>query len=115
MIRLEVFLHGSGEQEILSKLGQILTVVKHQEKDMASLADFVIKQTEFNNSLGTSLADIQADIQTLNDKIGELASAQGSLSVEQQAALDELVLEGSALADKAGDLNQMTPPAIPTA
>ncbi len=120
-IDLNVYLHSDGDDavasghKILSKLTDILTAVRPLEIIMADLQDFVTQQTAFNASLNTALTDIGADIDSLNAKIEALVAAQGSLSAEQQAALDALVAEGSALGAKADALNALTPPALPPA
>lgn len=112
-INLNVRFFNSDSERINRKLDEILAVSLKLEKHMAAVDDFVAKQTEFNTSLGIALADIGADIQSLNDKIAALVTAGGALTAAQQAALDVLVADGSALAAKADALNALTPPAVP--
>lgn len=82
-------------------------------RTMGTLQDFITQQTDFNAALDTSLTGIAGDIQSLNDKIAALVAAQGTLTPEQQAALDALVAGGAALNAKAEALNALTPPAVP--
>ena len=80
---------------------------------MGKLDDFIMQQTAFNATLDTSLTDIGGDIQSLNDKIAALVAVPGTLTPEQVAALDALVVGGNALNAKAEALNALTPPVVP--
>ena len=82
---------------------------------MGKLDDFITQQNAFNATLDTSLIDIGGDIQSLNDKIAALVAAPGTLTPEQVAALDALVVGGDALTAKAQALNDLTPPPVPVA
>lgn len=110
---VHVYFHSDSDRKMQAKLNEILNLINHLENHMAEFQDFVTQQTAFNASLTTALTDIGTDIQSLNDKIAALTTAPGSLTPEQQAALDALIAEGSALATKADALNALTPPTLP--
>jgi hypothetical protein len=112
-MRIDVFLHDGGDA-VLSALHDLSHKLNHMEQHiMAKIDDFITAQTTFNASLDTALTDIGGDIQNLNDQIAALVAAGGTLTSEQQAALDALIASGTALQAKADALNALTPPVVP--
>jgi peptidoglycan hydrolase CwlO-like protein len=97
-------------------------------KLMSKISDFADNQ-EANNKLVndgleaavTSISDIGKDIQSLNDKITELQNSVGGVTPEDQARIDSLQSQGSALASKTEAvraalqaLDDLTPGPTPT-
>lgn len=100
------------ERDLLLRL---LATVKHHEhkqkkrdrKTMSALSDFLAKQTAFNSRQATAIdavvagvAGVSADVDTLNAKITELQNSIGTVSPEDQAAIDSLQAQGEALSTK---------------
>lgn len=83
-------------------------------KDMtSSIQTFAAAQSAFNTKLAADLDSLQADVSALNDKITALQNSQGTLSAEDQKALDDLQTAGQALQDKADALVETDTPVIP--
>lgn len=80
---------------------------------MNTLETFLAAQTAYNAQLSTALADISAQVATLNSTI---ASLQGSdnLTPEDAATVATLTTQGAALVSSAQALDT-TPPAPPVA
>lgn len=58
-----------------------------------------------------SITGIQADVSDLKAKIEALNNSSGSLSAEDQAALDDIQAQANALADKVQAIDDETPAA----
>jgi len=82
---------------------------------MSAIAEFAVKQNEYNARIDAAVAGISADLVALNDKIAQLQNSAGTITPEDQATLDELQRSGQAAADKIEALDALTPPVVPTA
>lgn len=82
---------------------------------MSAITDFASKQQAFNARIGGAIDGLAGDIANLNGQIEALRLQLGQLSPEDQAALDELVAAGEALATRITTLDEMTPPVVPGA
>jgi hypothetical protein len=112
-ITVDINIHAD-EDRILAELSSGFDKLFKQGKNiMATLDEFITAQNGFNAALETALTDIGGDIQNLNDQIAALVAAGGTLTPAQQAALDALVVSGTALQAKADALNALTPPVVP--
>lgn len=80
---------------------------------MTAIADFAAKQNAFNADVSADLDAIQAAITTLNATITTLQNSSGTVSAEDQASIDLLVTQGTALQAKADALAGKTPPTPP--
>jgi len=92
----------------------LFRVLTNQGIMMATFEQYVKDQTDHNQATSDALNDIASDIQALTDLVASLRSAEGTLTAEQQAVLDELDSKGGELADKAKALANVTPPPAPT-
>jgi len=82
---------------------------------MSAIAEFALKQNQFNDRIDAAVAGISVDVSALNEKIAELQNSAGTITPEDQATLDDLQARGAAVAEKIEALDAMTPPAVPTA
>lgn len=82
---------------------------------MTAISDFAVKQSEYNAEVSADLDAISTSISDLNAQIAALVASQGTVSPDDQAALDSLVAAGTALEVKADALAGKTPPTPPTA
>ncbi len=80
---------------------------------MSAISDFAAKQTAFNARIDAGITGISGDVQKLNALIAQLQSSPGSITPEDQAALDALQTQGDALSTKVEALDALTPPAVP--
>lgn len=80
---------------------------------MSAISDFAAKQSAFNTRIDSAITGLQGDVQTLNDTITKLQNSPGTVTPEDQAALDTLQAQGDALSAKLEALDALTPPAIP--
>ncbi len=78
-------------------------------KIMSAISDFAAKQAEFQKRIDAAVADLQGDIQSLNDKITALQNTQGQITPEDQALLDQIQATSSQVADKLDALDAITP------
>ena len=83
------------------------------ERIMSKISEFAVAQKAFNARLETSLTGIAGDVKKLNDKITELQNSAGTVTPEDQALLDDLQLQGEALATSLEGLDDLTPPTPP--
>jgi chromosome segregation ATPase len=98
----------------LHKIKKLLNeILKLEKRIMSAISDFAIAQNEFNDQMDASIADLQGDIQSLNDEITKLKDSLGGVTPEDQALLDALLARGQAIADKLAALDALTPPAVP--
>jgi len=86
-------------------------LIKIGEQIMTAIADFAAAQNAFNDRMDVAIADLQADIQNLNDQIAALIA--NAITPEDQAALDTLKVRAQAMADKLDALDALTPPVPP--
>jgi len=131
--KLEKVLEGILTEMTASRSGRNLTT-KHdlnamEGRIMSAISDFAAKQKAFNErqaaSIDKALASVDGlttDVKALNDKITELQTSVGGVTPEDQALIDSLETQGSALADKLdgvatalATLDAQTPPTPPTA
>lgn len=82
---------------------------------MSAITDFAAKQKEFNDRQAAALQGVADDVKTLNDKLTAIQNSPGSLSAEDQAALDEALARTEALTTKLEALDSETPPVPPVA
>lgn len=80
---------------------------------MSTLCDFITAQTAFQARQDTAIDGLVGDVKSLNDKITALQASAGSLSAEDQAALDAISVHSAAIADKLDALDSQTPPVAP--
>lgn len=81
---------------------------------MSAISDFATKQAAFNADVSDDLDQISAAIGKLNDTITQLQNSSGTVSPEDQATIDSLQSQGTALAAKADALAGKQPPTPPT-
>jgi len=82
---------------------------------MTKISDFAAKQKAFNDAMSTAIDGVASDVAALNAKIAELQASAGAVTPEDQALLDALEAQGGALAARLTALDDLTPPAVPTA
>lgn len=112
-INVEIHVHFASVDDlkiIRNELAKLLTL---GEKTMSAFDAYVTAQKGFNDSMSTSISEISDDVAALNAKIAALQNAPGTLTTEQQAALDDLQATSSSLAQRLQAVNDMTPPAVP--
>lgn len=87
---------------------QQLLIAEQINTLMSVIKDFAEKQNAFNaqlsadiDSVVSSVTGITTDIQSLNDKITALQNSSGTVTPEDQALIDQLVTDGTALQTKA--------------
>ena len=98
------------EKEVV---GTLHMITQQGARIMSAISDFAAKQDAFNTRIGTSIDNVVADIQTLNDLITQLQNSAGTVTPEDQALIDQLEAKGSELATKAEALDGLTPPKPP--
>lgn len=105
------------DREQTKKIDHILFVLQGFKtqigKIMATLTDFITKQTEFADRQDKAVADLQEDVKNLNDVISKLQASQGTVSDEDQVLLDQLTTRGQSLTEKLELLDNLTPPVVP--
>lgn len=77
---------------------------------MTAISDFAAQVTAFQDRQDVAIADLQADVQNLNEQITALQNSSGQITPEDQAILDGIVTRGQAVADKLDALDALTPP-----
>jgi hypothetical protein len=82
---------------------------------MSAITDYAAKQTAFNTEVKADFQKLSDGIDALNAKITAFNNSPGTLSVDDQAALDGLVTDGQALTTQADTLaNKVAaPPTVP--
>jgi hypothetical protein len=83
-----------------------------EKRIMKSITDFQKATQENLDVLGTTLDSIASGIVALDDLITKLQSSPGTLSAEDQAALDAIQSASAALVTKASAIS-VTPPVTP--
>lgn len=83
------------------------------ERTMSAITDFVTKQKEYNDRQAAALAGLTQDLKTVKDQLTSIQNSPGSLSAEDQAALDEVLKASEALTTKLEALDSETPPTPP--
>lgn len=82
---------------------------------MSAITDFAAKQKEFNDRQDAAVQGLTDDVKFLNDKLTAIQNSPGTLSPEDQAALDEALARTEALTTTLEALDSQTPPAPPVA
>lgn len=77
------------------------------------IQEFAVKQKAHNDAIGKAIDGIVLDIKALSDKIAELQNSPGAVTPEDQALLNELEGQASALVAKLNALDQTQPPTVP--
>lgn len=104
------------EQIVARKLDELAAALATLRTDiMTAISDFAAQQKTFNDDIAADLTAIQGAIATLNTTITNLQNSQGTVSPEDQALIDDLVTQGTALAAQADTTAGKTPPAPPPA
>ena len=80
---------------------------------MSAISEFAAKQSQFNARLSAAIDGVAADVGALNAKIEELQNTPGTISEEDQTLLDELQVQGEALAFNLERVDSLTPPKPP--
>lgn len=83
------------------------------ERIMGKITEFATAQKAFNARLETAVTGITGDVKALNDKIAELQNSQGEVTPSDQALINELQMQGEALAARFTALDELTPPTVP--
>lgn len=106
----------------------ILQRIEQAERNiMATIQEFSVQQKAFNtrqaaaiDSAVASVTGLTDDIAKLNQNIQDLQSSPGAITIEDQATLDELSVQGEAVAAKSEalasalkTLDDQTPPKPP--
>lgn len=81
---------------------------------MTAISDFAAQQAAFNSRLDAAIADVQSDVEVLKEQIAELLASAGTISPEDQAALEALNARSAEIATKLEALAAETPPPVPT-
>jgi ABC-type transporter Mla subunit MlaD len=114
--------HDRGASESLKQLLQL------GDKIMNAITDYVAQQKQFNDAnaqavdkLTSATAGITADLKTLHDKLSAIQNSPGTLSPEDQQALNDALAASSTVssklktvADALAALDQLNPPEAPT-
>lgn len=100
--------HPDFQQHVLCELDTIIhnqqIIIGNQEITMSQISDFAAK-------VEANFASTKSGIQALDDKIVAFQNSPGTLSPEDQAALDAIVADSATLATAA---NAVVPPVPPT-
>lgn len=80
---------------------------------MSAISDFVAKQNAHNDRQDKALEGISGDIKAQAELIAKIQNSPGTLSPEDQKALDDLDARNEAVTGKLEALDAMTPPAPP--
>lgn len=81
---------------------------------MSAISEFAAQQEAFNARLDAAVTDIQGDVASLKQQIADLLASAGTISPEDQAALEALNARSSEIASKLEALAAETPPPVPT-
>lgn len=82
---------------------------------MSAISDYAAKQKEYNDRISTGLGNIAGDIAEIKRKLEEMQNNPGPISAEDQALLDGLLADAERMASRVTEIDDMTPPAVPTA
>ncbi len=106
--------HNSNTREDIRCLDNKLNcLINLGEQIMSVISDFAAKQNAFNDQMDVSIAGLNDDIKSLNDKITQLQNSQGAITPEDQALLDAIEARGQTMSDKLAALDALTPPVVP--
>ena len=108
--------HHHHEPAIEQRLVHILSTLETLGSTiMSKISDFAAAvQTSFD-AANAALGGIQEDVTSLKAQIDALQNSPGTLSPEDQALLNDIQGNASALATKVGDIDALTPPPPPAA
>lgn len=82
---------------------------------MTAIADFSAKMTAFFDRQDAAVADLQGDVDNLTAQIAALQASAGTVTPEDQAALDAIQARAQTVSDKLDALDALTPPKAPPA
>lgn len=102
-------------------------ILQAESNIMSKISEFATVQKAFNDRQGaaidtlvTATQGLTDDVKGLNDKITELQNSQGTVTPADQALIDDLQIQGSALAARLegvsaslAALDALTPPVVP--
>lgn len=80
---------------------------------MSAVSIFVDQMNAFFTRQDAAVADLQGDIDNLNEQIKALQDSQGTISPEDQALLDGIQAKASSISDKLDAMDALTPPKAP--
>jgi hypothetical protein len=108
----------TNEIEWLKSHGSLATKqdLKETEKNiMEAIQSFATKVKDSFTKLGIAVDGVVVDVKDLKDQIAAFNNSPGTLSPDDQAALDEIAATADTLANKVSGLDAQTgPAAIPT-
>ncbi len=97
----------------LSELATKQDLKEMEHKIMSAISDFATKQNAFNDRIDTAIADLQGDVQNLNDTITQLQNSPGTITPDDQALLDAIQTRTEGVTTKLEALDALTPPKAP--
>lgn len=80
---------------------------------MSAVSVFVDQMNAFFTRQDAAVADLQGDIDNLNEQIKALQDSQGTITPEDQALLDGIQAKASSISDKLDAMDALTPPKAP--
>jgi hypothetical protein len=113
-IHIHIHVHRAGA-DVLPVEKALATILKTQGATMTAISDFAAAQAAHNTRMTEALNGIGTDIAALNAKIAELQATSGAITAEDQGLLDDLQLQGEALAGRVEAADALTPPVVPAA
>lgn len=84
------------------------------DRIMSAISDFNDKLQAFFTRQDTAIADLQGDIENLDNQITQLKNQLGTVTPADQALLDGIVSRVSTVSDKLDALDALTPPVTPS-
>ncbi len=78
---------------------------------MSAVSEFVAKMTAFQDRQDTAMADLQGDVDNLNEQIA--AAKAAAVTPEEVTALDGVASRAAIVSDKLDALDALTPPKAP--
>lgn len=112
-MNIEVNVHLAGLDAVDKALATIDSFNQLGEQIMSAITEYAARAKEHNDRVAKALDGLAADIAKLNDSIASIQNSPGSLSAEDQAALDSAEAAAKSLAEKAEGLDGLTPPEAP--
>lgn len=103
---LQIHLHAAAPSG-LEQINTNLTTL------MSAVSEFIAAQTAFQARQDIAVDGLVADVKALNEKITALQSSDGTLSPEDQTALDAIQAHSAAISEKLEALDAATPPLVP--
>ena len=104
--------HASAD-ELRSINKALAALIQLGERTMSAITDFAARQKEFNDRQAKAVQGITDDVKFLSDKLTAIQNSPGTLSAEDQAALDEALARSEAVTTKLEALDSQTPPTPP--